>query len=125
MATEEDQTISVCDDMKGLEQTSAWLSNRDYLFLAYSMSGKALEAGKHAVLNLGKAKISNIRLSDRDGHNVQAIGNEETRVNRLTVDAHKVSGIYSLSGQKVSANGDDLNRLPKGVYIINGKKVVK
>ena len=125
LATEEDQTISVCDDMKGLEQTSAWLSNRDYLFLAYSMSGKALEAGKHAVLNLGKAKISNIRLSDRDGHNVQAIGNEETRVNRLTVDAHKVPGIYSLSGQKVSANGDDLNRLPKGVYIINGKKVVK
>lgn len=125
LATEEDQTISVCDDMKGLEQTSAWLSNRDYLFLAYSMSGKALEAGKHAVLNLGKAKISNIRLSDRDGHNVQAIGNEETRVNRLTVDANKVPGIYSLSGQKVSANGDDLNRLPKGVYIINGKKVVK
>ena len=125
LATEENQTISVCDDMKGLEQTSAWLSNRDYLFLAYSMSGKALEAGKHAVLNLGKAKISNIRLSDRDGHNVQAIGNEETRVNRLTVDAHKVPGIYSLSGQKVSANGDDLNRLPKGVYIINGKKVVK
>ena len=125
LATEEDQTISVCDDMKGLEQTSAWLSDRDYLFLAYSMSGNALEAGKHAVLNLGKAKISNIRLSDRDGHNVQAIGNEETRVNRLTVDAHKVPGIYSLSGQKVSANGDDLNRLPKGVYIINGKKVVK
>lgn len=124
LATEEDQTISVCDDMKGLEQTSAWLSNRDYLFLAYSMSGKALEAGKHAVLNLGKAKISNIRLSDRDGHNVQAIGNEETRVNRL-VDSQTIEGIYSLNGQKISSKEIDFSRLPKGVYIINGKKVVK
>ena len=124
LATEEDQTISVCDDMKGLEQTSAWLSNRDYLFLAYSMSGKALEAGKHAVLNLGKAKISNSRLSDRNGHNVQAIGNEETRVNRL-VDSQTIEGIYSLNGQKISSKEIDFSRLPKGVYIINGKKVVK
>ena len=124
LATEEDQTISVCDDMKGLEQTSAWLSNRDYLFLAYSMSGKALEAGMHAVLNLGMAKISNIRLSDRNGHNVQAIGNEETRVNRL-VDSQTIEGIYSLKGQKISSKEIDFSRLPKGVYIINGKKVVK
>lgn len=125
LATEEDQTITVCDDMKGLEQTSAWLSNCDYLFLAYSMIGKTLEPGKHAVLQVGNSKIVNIRLSDSNGHNVKALGDYATRVNRLTTDAHNVKGIYNMSGQKVSANGDDLSRLPKGVYIVNGKKVVR
>ncbi|MBR4387884.1 MAG: S8 family serine peptidase [Prevotella sp.] len=125
LATEENQTIIVCDDMKGLEQTSAWLSNCDYMFLAYSMIGKTLEPGKHAVLQVGNSKIVNIRLSDSNGHNVKALGDYATRVNRLTTDAHKVMGIYNMSGQKVSANGDDLSRLPKGVYIVNGKKVVR
>ena len=125
LATEDGQAITVCDDMKGLEQTSAWLSDNDYIFLAYSMTGRTLEAGRHAVLKIGNSKIANIRLADQNGHNVKAVGDYATMVNRLTTDAHKVKGIYNMSGQKVSANSDDLSRLPKGVYIINGKKVVK
>ena len=31
-------------------------------------------------------------------------------------------GIYSLSGVKLNGN---LNDLPKGIYIVNGKKLVK
>ena len=31
-------------------------------------------------------------------------------------------GIYTLSGVRLSNN---LNKLPKGIYIVNGKKVVK
>lgn len=32
-------------------------------------------------------------------------------------------GIYDLSGRKIKVEGDDLSRLPKGVYIVDGKKV--
>lgn len=32
-------------------------------------------------------------------------------------------GIYDLSGRKIKLEGDDLSRLPKGVYIVDGKKV--
>lgn len=34
-----------------------------------------------------------------------------------------VEGIYDLSGRKIKLDGDDLSRLPKGVYIMDGKKV--
>ena len=35
----------------------------------------------------------------------------------------RVEGIYDLSGRKIKLDGDDLSRLPKGVYIMDGKKV--
>ena len=34
------------------------------------------------------------------------------------------SAIYDLSGRKVAANANQLNTLPKGMYIVNGKKYV-
>jgi hypothetical protein len=34
-------------------------------------------------------------------------------------------GIFNVKGQKVSGKTTDLEKLPKGVYIIGGEKVVK
>ena len=34
-------------------------------------------------------------------------------------------GVFNLKGQKLSGKAADLKKLPKGVYIINGEKVVK
>lgn len=34
-------------------------------------------------------------------------------------------GIYSLNGQKVGDSEAAWNHLPKGIYIVNGKKVIK
>lgn len=39
-----------------------------------------------------------------------------------TVNATAAQGIYTLSGVRVS---NELKDLPKGIYIVNGKKVVK
>lgn len=33
-------------------------------------------------------------------------------------------GVYTLGGQKVKEQAEDLQDLPQGIYIINGKKVV-
>jgi len=32
--------------------------------------------------------------------------------------------VYNLNGELLRANADDINNLPKGIYIINGQKVV-
>lgn len=124
LATEDGQTVTVADDLKGFETTSAWLTDNDYLFLGYSMSGKTLAPGKHALLNIGTGQIAKIRLSDMYGRNVEAIGSETTDIDRMGKDVMTVKGVYNMSGQKVAGSAERKN-LPKGVYIINGEKVVR
>lgn len=125
LATEDGQTVTVADDLKGFETTSAWLTDNDYIFLGYNMNGKTLAAGKNAILNIGNAKIGSVKLSDKYGHNIQAVGNTPTAIDRMGSDVMSVKGIYNLSGQKVTGDAAKLKNLPKGVYIINGEKVVK
>ena len=118
--------IEVAEDLQGFEHASSWLSDNDYLFLAYSMSGKTLTAGKHALLYIGEAQVNTLRLSDAQGHNVTAVaGSNTTAVTRMGSDVMNVKGIYTLGGQKLSGNASDLKKLPKGIYIINGEKIVK
>lgn len=125
IATEKGSQIKATDEMEGFEQTSSWLSDNDFIYLAYSMSGKTLAAGKHAILNIGNAKIMDIRLSDAAGKNVEAKAGQETSVTRLGADVMNVSGIYTLTGVKLSGRSSDLKKLPAGVYIVDGNKVVK
>lgn len=125
IATEKGSQIKATDELEGFEQASSWLSDNDFLFMAYSMSGKTLAAGKHAILNIGNAKIMDIRLSDAAGKNVEAKAGQETSVTRLGADIMNVSGIYTLTGVKLSGRSSDLKKLPAGVYIVDGKKVVK
>ena len=47
---------------------------------------------------------------------------DPTGINTPTIDTAARSGIYTLSGVKLNGEMKDL---PKGVYIVNGKKVVK
>ena len=125
IATDKGSEVTATDEMEGFEQTSSWLSDNDFIYLAYSMSGKTLTAGKHAILNIGNAKIMDIRLSDAAGKNVEAKAGELSSITRLGSDVMNVSGIYTLTGVKLSGRSSDLNRLPAGVYIVDGKKVVK
>ncbi len=112
-------------DLDGFEQVSAWLSDNDYLFMAYSMNGKVLTPGKHALLHIGEGRIASMRLSDASGQNVTAIGGETTTVDRMGRDVMTVEGVYDLQGRKLSTNHYPLSTIKKGVYIINGEKVVK
>ena len=125
LSTEKGTQITATDEIADFEQTSSWLSDNDYIFLAYSMSNKTLSAGKHAILNIGNAKITDIRLSDAAGRNVEAKATETTNISRLGSDVMNVSGIYTLTGVKISGRSSDLKKLPAGVYIVDGKKIVK
>ena len=44
-----------------------------------------------------------------------------TAIEQMFLNAHKAKGIYTLQGKRVSGN---VEHLPAGVYIVNGKKVV-
>ena len=117
--------IKVADDLAGFEQASSWLSEKDYLFIGYSMNGSTLKPGKHALLHIGDAQISTIRLSDVAGRNISVVAGENaSTVTRMGKDVMTVDGIYDLFGRKLSpANQEEI--LQHGVYIINGKKVIK
>ena len=114
--------ISVASDLDGFETASAWLSDNDYLFLAYSMNGKTLAPGKHALLYIGDAEITSLRLSDASGKNINVnCGDNTTGIDRMGKHVMNINGVYDLQGRKLSPQIPIRN----GVYIINGNKVVK
>lgn len=64
---------TVTSDLAGFETASATLGGDSHIFLAYSMSGATLTAGRHALLHLGEGTVAEMALSDRNGSNVLAI----------------------------------------------------
>ena len=122
---EGENEVRVAEGLNGFEHTSAWLSENDYLFLAYNMNGKTLPAGKHALLHIGNGLVAQMRLADSAGRNVEAIGDDATKINRMATDVMTVPGIYDLQGRKITNDSQWQGQLPKGVYIVNGKKVVR
>jgi hypothetical protein len=115
------EDVRVASDLDGFEHTSAWLSDNDYLFLAYNMNGKVLTPGKHALLYIGDADLSSLRLSDAQGSNVTAVAGEGTVIkDAMGSKVMNAKGIWNLNGQKIGSD-----KLRKGVYIIDGNKVVK
>ncbi|HCD66125.1 MAG TPA: hypothetical protein DEQ66_07780 [Prevotella sp.] len=62
--------------------------------------------------------LDGVSLDKTTGINPIIYGEEESRIDRF---AH---GIYSLNGQLFS-NSSSLDGLPSGIYILNGKKVIK
>ena len=50
---------------------------------------------------------------------------DDTSINDMTITpSKKTKGIYTINGIKVSDSADNIENLPKGVYIINGEIVV-
>ena len=55
--------------------------------------------------------------------NILVIGTSS--INSILFDYGKTCDVYGLDGKKVKSNATSVDDLPKGVYIINGKKVLK
>ena len=122
----ENTEITTLDDLKGFEQAGAWLSKNDYLFLAYNMNGKTLAAGKHALLRIGDGQVTNICLGDANGVKISAVaGNGTTAIDNMATAVKTQKGIYNLKGQKMAGSAEKFDKQPKGIYIIDGNKVMK
>ena len=46
----------------------------------------------------------------------------QSGIDDIAVDADRAPGVYNLQGHKISLSGQNISDLPKGIYIINGKK---
>ena len=83
-AFEAEAKISVLEALNGFEQVT-WNTAETFNFMAYSMSGKTLGVGKHALLYVGDAEIQKIILSNADGQNIPAI--KKTATDLSSVEA--------------------------------------
>ena len=71
-AADKEQSIVPLAALNEFEKVGTWQDEDNYLFMAYSMSGKTIGIGKTALLQIGDAELTNIVLSDAQGHNVVA-----------------------------------------------------
>lgn len=59
---------------------------------------------------------------------INGVEDETTAIDGLTADMlvrpATAQGIYTISGQRISGDASKLSSLPKGLYIVNGKKMV-
>ena len=73
--------IATMDALKGMEQTSVWTSDSEFMLLAYSMSGQTILPGTHALLKIGdEALVTEMVISDAKGKNIPAISDDATGI---------------------------------------------
>ena len=72
------------EGLDGFEQASAWMNNNEYLFIAYSMAGRTIPAGKQPLLEIGDAVLSQIVFSDARGRNILPINSDATGIGSVT-----------------------------------------
>lgn len=122
-------SVSGLAALNGFEQTGAWRSENEYVFMAYNMNGRTIEPGRNAVARISGGEIDDIRLSDPMGANVTAILEaDNSGVEDVAAEPEirpYARGIYTVTGVKLANSADELQTLPAGVYIVNGQKVVK
>lgn len=86
--------------------------------MSFSVAGRTIPTGRQALVYVGNASLVDIVLSDKWGNDVHVLYNSVTgieEVNNKTEEGKKE--IYDLMGRRIT-------KPSKGVYIINGKKVL-
>lgn len=123
-----DATVAAAETLAGFEQTGAWIGDNEYIFMAYTMKGLTVPAGTHPILAIGEGgSVKSVRLSDQAGANVEAVFSDNlSGVESVGVSAQpEANGVYNIMGVKVAEGAEALDRLPAGVYLVNGRKILK
>ena len=103
----------------------------DALVFKGTFTNTTLKAGSYVVTNKGLSRIPRDEMKikpyrsyiyfNRVTAGAKAISLQNMSVNGFENDAD----VYSIDGRLVRSKALNLNGLPKGVYIVNGKKYVK
>jgi len=83
----EDAVITPMESLEGFETMGSRGKEDDYTFLAFSLSGKKLTAGIHALLNIGDNRLASIVLSDNYGRNLPAEPVQTMGIGDVTADS--------------------------------------
>ena len=119
--TNSESHLYACSDLEGLEQMQAKVADNTQIFLAYSMSRRAIGTGNKSILELPTdATVEELVLSTPRGANVRAVNLDATGISETkdVLDKSK-EGVYDLMGRKLPS-------MPKhGIVIVNGKKLIQ
>lgn len=81
---EQGHTFTALSALNEFEKVGTWQNEEQYMFMAYSMSGKTLGVGKTALLQIGDAELTDIIFSDAQGRNVAAAPKISTALDGTT-----------------------------------------
>ena len=126
--------------LQGMTTAKKTMADGKLHLIIYNTAGKTLPAGETVIGTCShEATISSAMLVDEEAQPLQVKLNDATTginsidnsstseatssITQFTIDNARGS-IYSLDGRKVADGSLPTGKLPKGVYIINGKKVV-
>ena len=116
--------------LQGMTTAKKTMADGKLHLIIYNTAGKTLPAGETVIGTCShEATISSAMLVDEEAQPLQVKLNDATTgINSIdnsqfTIDNAR-GNIYSLDGRKVADGSLPTGKLPKGVYIINGKKVV-
>ena len=106
------------DILNGMENVSS-MKDVSCQFMSYSLCGKTIPAGRHAILRVGNAQVLGIVLSDVRGREILAEYQTPTFVDTIQPEQQVTprEGIFDLMGRRIQTPQK------KGIYVINGKKV--
>lgn len=82
--------IAVLPALRGMESTGDWISDEAYRFIAFSLSGKTLGNGRHALLSIGDASLDNLILVDTAGNRIMAFNGSATGIGSVVMQQMKV-----------------------------------
>lgn len=88
----------------------------------YYSTGKTNIKGFRGWFNFGEVVLDSYAGSGDAKFSITVDG-EATEIEGIPSYQRVTEGVYDLSGRKIQLQDGDLNKLQKGVYIINGKKV--
>lgn len=129
LTTDPANRISVLEALAGFETTGSWHADDTYRFMAYNLAGRTIGAGRHALLRIGDARVADARMSSPLGENIEVNFGNTSGIDVTDLDGQRVEGarrgVYNIMGVKVGESEADLDRLPAGIYIVNGWKVIK
>ena len=106
-----------------------------YQFTATTMAGSSVSVilaksdDKEGPRMLHKDRVFRLDGKEINASDIQYIRIAKTMVSAIReIDVQPVprvdNNVYSINGQLVRRNADTLDNLPKGIYIVNGKKVM-
>lgn len=99
---------------KTLPGTEINIESADDDELSVTVDGENVNADEYGVFTVVVKKNTNIAVTLKEPTGITGIGTEKGTGNR----------IYNIQGMRMADNAD-VKQLPAGIYIINGKKVVK
>ena len=129
-ARKDDHTLTFADQADGaIRVIGASLSNAYFWetsgdFVTFSVTAEEDFAGAKALY------LKNIKFSTKTGERSDLddvtvnINNDASGIENISSESGQNGNVYNFQGQKLREDGNT-NSLPHGLYIINGKKVVK